>query len=65
MRKYYNETIQKTLHTSRVALEKMVEMTFGNIGRPKKIEKNSEVEKTFLAGKNPRRKKLAPSGATT
>lgn len=48
MRKYYDTTIKKTLHTSKPALEKMIQCCVGNIGKPMKIEKNSEVEKFFL-----------------
>ena len=48
MRKYYNQIIKETLHTSRGALEKMVEMTFGNIGKPMKIDKVDDAQKIFL-----------------
>ena len=48
MRKYYNQTIEKTLHCSKETLAEMVRCCFGNIGKPMKIEKNSEVEKFFL-----------------
>ena len=41
------ETIEKTLHTSRPALKKMIATTAGSIGKTKKIEKISSVEKTF------------------
>ena len=42
------KTIEKTLHTSRPALKKMIATTSGNIARPKMIEKISPVEKTFF-----------------
>ena len=41
------KTIEKTLHTSRPALKKMIEETAGNIALPKKIEKVDDVQKTF------------------
>ena len=41
------KTIEKTLHTSRPALKKMIATTAGNIAYPKKIEKVDDVQKTF------------------
>ena len=41
------KTIEKTLHTSRPALKKMILATAGNIGKPQKIEKADDVQKTF------------------
>lgn len=46
MRKYY--TIEKTIWTSRPALEKMIEKTSDSIGKPIKIEKVDQTQKTFL-----------------
>ena len=42
------ETIEKTLHTSRPALEKMILATAGSIGKPQKIEKADDTQKFFL-----------------
>ena len=55
MRKYYENyrkdcspsTIHKTYHTSIGALTKMIASCNGNIGNPKRIEKNDDVQKTF------------------
>lgn len=48
MRKYYYEpTIEKTIWTSKPALKKMIEETAGNIGKPRKIEKADDTQKTF------------------
>ena len=41
------KTIEKTLHTSKPTLEKMIVATSGNIGKPQKIEKTDDVQKTF------------------
>lgn len=41
------KTIEKTLHTSRPALEKMILATAGNLGKPRKIEKADQTQKTF------------------
>ena len=41
------ETIEKTTWTSRPALKKMIATTAGNIGKPQKIEKADDVQKTF------------------
>ena len=41
------ETIEKTTWTSRPALQKMIEETAGNIGKPQKIEKADDCQKTF------------------
>ena len=41
------KTIEKTLHTSRPALEKMINATAGKIGQPIKIEKADQTQKTF------------------
>ena len=41
------ETIEKTTWTSRPALKKMIATTAGNIGKPQKIEKVDDVQKTF------------------
>lgn len=41
------KTIKKTVWTSRPALEKMIEITAGNIGKPRKIEKADDTQKTF------------------
>lgn len=56
MRKYY--TIEKTLHTSRVALEKMIACCVGNRKNPEP-EKNFPTEKKIFSGQKYSKKKLA------
>ena len=41
------KTIEKTTWTSRPALKKMIEETAGNIGKPQKVEKADDCQKTF------------------
>ena len=41
------ETIEKTIWTSKPALKKMIIATAGNIGKPQKIEKADDCQKTF------------------
>lgn len=41
------ETIEKTVWTSKPALEKMINATAGKIGKPIKIEKADQTQKTF------------------
>ena len=45
MRKYYDTTIEKTLHCNRKSLEEMIRCCVGN-------RKNLEPEKNFDRGKN-------------
>lgn len=40
-------TIEKTVWTSKPALEKMIVATSGKIGQPIKIEKADDTQKTF------------------
>lgn len=41
------KTIEKTTWTSKPALEKMIEKTSASIGKPRKIEKADDTQKTF------------------
>ena len=42
------KTIEKTIWTNRPALKKMIATTAGNIGKPRKIEKADDCQKTFF-----------------
>lgn len=42
-----SKTIEKTIWTSKPALEKMIEITSSNISKPIRIEKVDQTQKTF------------------